>query len=451
MITANNHHPRPRVLLMAYACSPQRGSEGGVGWNRALQAAKHFDTWVICKQRGFSEEIRSHLEAHGDVPGLKFEFVPKMPWEEALGRIPGLYYLSYNLWHRRAYRLARRLHDEIHFDLVHQVNYCGYREPGYLWKLDVPFVWGPIGGTQNYPWRFLGEAGIGGAFSEALRSVANVVQLRFSPRVRRAARKAAALLAANSTNQSDFIRAHHVTPIVASDTGIRCVADAPRACPSTRKKLRILWSGHFQPFKALPLLIKALARLPDGIEYELRVLGDGSLKNRWQRLARRTDVERHTQWMGWLPHHQALQQYAWADVFVFSSLRDTTGTVVLEALGAGLPVICFDHQGVRDVVTDRCGIKLPVTTPRQAIDRLRDAVSTLANDTRRREELSRGALQRANEYLWDRHGEKMTAVYQRVLGNQCSLVEELSPARQQAVSTREESLVGREGLPGGTS
>jgi len=417
MITVSNHHRRPRVLLLAYACSPQRGSEGGVGWNRALQAAKRFDTWVICKQRGFSDEIRRHLEAHGDVPGLKFEFVPKRPWEEALGRIPGLYYLSYNLWHRRAYRLARRLHHRIHFDLVHQVNYCGYREPGYLWKLDVPFVWGPIGGTQNYPWRFLGEAGLNGAFSEALRSVANKVQLRFSPRVQRATRKAAVLLAANSTNQRDFARVHRVTPLRLLETGLACGGATPRACRKPRQSLRILWSGEFRHLKALPLLIKALARLPKDAPYELRILGSGRLKDRWQRLTRRTGVEQHTTWMGWLSHAEALQQYSWADVLTFTSLRDTSGNVVLEALAAGVPVICFDHQGVHDIVTDRCGIKLPLTTPREAIHGLHHAVLSLTRDARLWERLSRGALERARQYLWDRQGERMAAVYQEVLGD----------------------------------
>jgi len=416
MIATRNHPRRAKVLLLAYACSPEHGSEGGVGWHRALQSAKRFDTWVLCKEREFADHIRGYLKTHGDVPGLHFEFVPKRPWEEALGRVPGLYYLSYNLWHRRAFRVARQLHQRIRFDLVHQLNYCGYREPGYLWKLDAPFVWGPLGGTQNYPWRFLGEAGFGGACREALRNAANLVQLHFSPRVRRAARKATTIVAASSTNQRDFARAHRVAPVLGSDVGLHRIADVPRTCPKTSRPLRILWSGHLRPFKALPLLIKALARLPEDVRYELRVVGDGPLKRRWQRLARRTGVQDHTHWMGWLPHQQALQQYRWADVFVFSSLRDTTGTVVLEALGAGVPVVCFDHQGVRDVVTDRCGVKIPLKTPRRAVAGLCDAIATLARDGRRREELSRGALQRAAEYSWDRHGENMANVYQGALG-----------------------------------
>ena len=37
------------------------------------------------------------------------------------------------------------------FDLIHNLNPIGYREPGYLWKLNLPYIWGPIGGIPNRP------------------------------------------------------------------------------------------------------------------------------------------------------------------------------------------------------------------------------------------------------------------------------------------------------------
>ena len=165
MITAQRSR-RPRLLIMAYACSPVRGSESAVGWNRAVQAAKHFDTWVICEEREFKPDIIRYLQEHGDIPGLNFVFVPMPRRQWSLGQVHGtLWYTMLNLWHRRAYAVARRLHEEIGFDLVHQLTFCGYREPGYLWKLDVPFVWGPVGGTQNYPWRFITRAGLAARFA----------------------------------------------------------------------------------------------------------------------------------------------------------------------------------------------------------------------------------------------------------------------------------------------
>ena len=77
------------------------------------------------------------------------------------------------------------------------------------------------------------------------------------------------------------------------------------------------------------MLIKALARLPDDVACELRVLGDGPLERRWRRLVKRLHVEHRITWMGMLPREEAMRHYDWADVFVFTSLRDTTGTVVL--------------------------------------------------------------------------------------------------------------------------
>jgi glycosyltransferase involved in cell wall biosynthesis len=345
---------------------------------------------------------------------LQFEFVLKPTWVRWLGRLPGLAYLSYNLWHRKAYQAARRLHARVGFDLVHQVNFCGYREPSYLWQLGVPFIWGPVGGTQNYPWQFLPRADWRGAIREALRSVVNKVQLCFSPRVRQAARKAAVLLAANSTVQADFARAHHVQPVLQLETGLRAVGP-PRQAARHPGGLRILWSGELQPWKALHLLIEALGQLPKDVNYELRILGRGPLDEYWHQLAREKGVDRNTTWMGWLPHGEALKQYEWADLLAFTSLRDTSGNVVLEAIAAGLPVVCLDHQGVRDIITPECGIKVPVTRPEEVINGLTEAITSLACDPGRRERLGQGARERAKEYLWSRQGERMAAVYRQVL------------------------------------
>lgn len=172
---------RPRILLLAYGCSPYRGSEPAIGWHTALEAGKRFDTWAICE--GSPRHIAlvdAWVRRHGPVPGVTFRFLPHTRLEYALRRAPGGYYPAYNLWHRRAFREAVRLHRRIGFDLAHQVNLNTFREPGYLWRLGIPFVWGPVGGTQNYPARFLARAGAGGAVREGARSLLNVLQLRLT-------------------------------------------------------------------------------------------------------------------------------------------------------------------------------------------------------------------------------------------------------------------------------
>jgi glycosyltransferase involved in cell wall biosynthesis len=131
---------------------------------------------------------------------------------------------------------------------------------------------------------------------------------------------------------------------------------------------------------------------------------------RWQRrLAQRLGVADRVERPGEIPHAEALEQYKRADVFAFTSLCDTTGMVVVAAFAAGLPVVAFDHQGAGDMVTEACGIKIPLTTPSQAIRRL-------ATDGALRERLSRGACQRAGQYKWRQSTRRTEEIYFRALG-----------------------------------
>ncbi|MBM4088733.1 MAG: glycosyltransferase family 4 protein [Planctomycetes bacterium] len=406
---------RPRVLQLSYSCGPDRGSEPGIGWNRAVGAARFCDVWVMTCEQDWGPTIRDYLATHGAIPGLQFAFVSHSLLELLLQRIPGLYYVAYNLWHRRAFRAARELHERLQFHLAHQLTFCGFREPGYLWRLPIPFVWGPFGGTQNYPWRFLGGAGWSAMLKEAIRTLINGLQLRFSRRVRNACHRAGAVLVANSTVQKQFTRLHPCPTTVLTDIGLASVADGETDRRQPANELRILWSGVIEHRKALEILLEALATLPADVSCELRVLGSGPRERRMRQLARRRGIDHRVTWLGWLPHAEAIAQFAWADVFLFTSLRDTTGTVLVEALGAGVPVVTFDHQGAADVVDATCGVKVAVTNRPDAVRRFCQVLTDLARHPSQLAALKRGCLQRAARYVWASTTAKLIEVYRQVL------------------------------------
>ena len=409
---------RPRVLMSAYACSPYRGSEPSVGWNRAYETAKYCDVTVLTEDYESAPDIERFLADNGPVPGLRFVYVPTQSWERAIGRwrVPG--YAMLNLWQRRAYRLACRLHFENPFDLVHHVTFCGYREPGYLWKLNAPFIWGPVGGSQNFPYRFLKEAGLRGGVLELARTAANNMQLRFSRRVRQVAKHSRAILAANSTNQYDLARTHGISPILMLETGVPEEQLIPANITSHPGRIRVLWAGLHHPGKGLPLLLRALARLPASVKYELRILGTGPATRSWQRLAKNLGVDEHTTWLGWISDQARVrEEQRWADVFVFTSLRDTSGNVMLESLAASVPVICLDHQGAHDIVSNECGIQVSVESPSAAIEEIGTALQRLYADDALLAQLKMGAGKRARELAWPSQGRRMIdEVYRPVLG-----------------------------------
>ena len=150
---------RRKVWAVAAACHPERGSESGIGWLWAINIAAHHDVTVIAGDYdGNREAIESILAADGDLAGrLRFVFIPwiKEP-SSRLGRLvwnyyQPLFYREYARWMAQAQAAATALIRAEWFDISHQITLGCYRKPGFLWTLPMPFVWGPLGGTQNVP------------------------------------------------------------------------------------------------------------------------------------------------------------------------------------------------------------------------------------------------------------------------------------------------------------
>ncbi|MEM8560487.1 MAG: glycosyltransferase [Bacteroidota bacterium] len=404
--------PRPRVLLIAYACSPFHGSEPKVGWNRAVEAARHFDVWVITEQREFESDIRAFEAEHGPTPGVHWHYVSLTDYEWEGRTNPFVNGRVFRAWNRRAADLAKRLHAQVGFDLIHHANMVGFREPGYAWQIGgVPFVWGPVGGTQNFPWQFLHTIKPHDAVAEVVRNILNRVQLRTSPRVRRAAKEADVLLAANSTNQRDLAPLYDGTPQLLLETGVRGVGAPKRWAERRPGPVRVLWVGHCVRRKGTKIMRHAFQHLLDGPgDYDLTVIGDGPDADRFADLPR-------CDFRGSLSYDEALAAYADADVFAFSSLRDTSGNVVLEAFANGVPVVALDHQGARDMVTADCGVKVPVTIPSQVARGIADAIRWITDVPERYDRLSFGAIERGKYYLWTTNGDRMREVYASLIGH----------------------------------
>jgi glycosyltransferase involved in cell wall biosynthesis len=208
------------------------------------------------------------------------------------------------------------------------------------------------------------------------------------------------VFAANRSTQRDLERSTGLHLKLDLEAGIDYEVGALRELTTTHRPLRILWVGRLRTWKGFPILLHAMAKLAASQKLEVRVVGDGSCKAKWTRLAQRLGVDDQITWFTKPPYRESLQHYAWADVFAFTSLRDTSGSGLLESLAAGVPIIGLDHQGAADLITLECGIRIPVSNPKLTIAAFAQALSDLANDRLRLYQLSKGATQRACVYTW---------------------------------------------------
>jgi glycosyltransferase involved in cell wall biosynthesis len=434
---------RPRVLVSAYACEPNRGSEPGVGWNLVQQMARHCDVWVITRANNRSA-IESEpagtgrsraeygpskagdplgcagvdLKAQAPEDSLHFAYFDLPRWGRFWKEGKRGVYLYYYLWQIGAWRLARRLHREIGFDIVHHATFATYWMPSFLPGLPAPMVWGPVGGGEATPPSMYGAFTVGGRLSEYLRAAVQAVG-RCDPFVRRTARRAAVALA--TTEET----AARLRQIGAKDVRILSAVGIPREeianlCRTPLRDggpFRMAGVGLLLHWKGFALAIRALARLRQTVpDAELWLIGDGPDRARLQALANELGVEAGVRFTGAVRRAEVFGMLAECDILVHPSLHDSGAYVCAEAMAAGRPVICLDLGGPALQVTPECGIKVPAENPQQAVRDLAVAMQTLAANAPLRRRMSEGARRRVLEHLcWEQKGEQILAIYNDVL------------------------------------
>lgn len=402
-----------KVLVNCYACSPYKGSEPGMGWKFVNALSQKHELHIITEAK-FEKDIRQFFNEHPErKKDFRFYFIWKHRHKTLRKIWPPSYYWFYKEWQKKALALAKELDKKEHFDVVHQLNMVGYREPGYLWKMDKPFLWGPIGGLENTPWCMIPTMGVKGIVYYTCYNIINTWQMHVNCRVKKAMRKADAIISATAKIQEQIRKLYGKDSIIIPEVGFEGSADNAYALREEGEKLRICWSGQHTPGKALNLLLEALA-FNNRQDTELHVIGKGEKTSEWNNMAERLGL-RNVVWHGWVERSEALRIMQSCHLFCITSLKDLTSTVILEALSYGMPVIALDHCGFSNVITENCGRKILIMNKAQVVRDFASAISEMADNEELRRRLSEGARKRAMEYNWEDKAKTISDIYNDVL------------------------------------
>ncbi len=404
---------RLKVLLCCYACDPTQGSEPGVGWQFARIISQHHDTHVIVEEK-FKNNIELYTNLHPEISkNITFHYIKRERHKILRKMWPPSYYSYYIKWQREAYQYAKKLHAEHNFDLVHQITLAGYRVPGFMWKLNIPFIWGPIGGLNQTSWRLLPGMGIYGCIFYTFRNLINLFQKRWSKTAHQAARKAHTIIVSDPDASHVICNIWKRAPLIMREVGVH-PSSSPREIQKHNQEtpLRVCWAGVHVPRKALNLVIQALPLCSQKIH--LDVLGAGPCSSSWQKLAKKLGVEHQVTFHGKLPHNQVFDIMSRSHTFCLSSISEGgTTSIVMEALQQGLPIISLNHCAYATVIDDSCGIKISITSPKQISADFALALDKLASNEELRIKLAEGAKKRSKQFTWD---SKM-AILNRIYAN----------------------------------
>ena len=231
-----------KVLVNCYACSPYKGSEPGMGWNFIRNLSQYQELHIITESK-FKKDLDKYFQEHPEEKNnFTFYFI-KRERHNILRKIyPPSYYWFYNRWQKKVLKLSKELDKTLHFDIVHQLNMIGYREPGYLYKLGKPFVWGPISGFNITPWSLLPSMGIYGCIFYFCRNLINLYQMHSSKRIKTAINSSKFLISATKDDHDKILELWKKDSIIIPEVGFTPLNN--NITPNRRNhNLKVCWSG----------------------------------------------------------------------------------------------------------------------------------------------------------------------------------------------------------------
>ncbi|MGB0036223.1 MAG: glycosyltransferase family 4 protein [Candidatus Acidiferrales bacterium] len=411
-----------RVLVCAYACSPGGNAEafgGGelvLGWNLVKQLGR-FHQVVVLTSTPNRVNIESALTRE-PLPTVQFQYFDLPSWMAFLRGIQGGIQVYAYLWQLQAYFVARRLHREFQFDVFHHITYANDWMASFIGALlPVRYIRGPGGGAHRTPRELLAEYSMGGRIWEQLRASGQWI-FRHDPFFVAGQRRARALLVCNcealEAIPQKWRAKTSLFPVngVSSDDLKQFPPDATR-----NGTFRVLTAGKLLRIKGNELALRAFrqfaARHSDA---EFVIVGNGPELPRLRGLAGELGQTRQVRFEDWMTREELLSQMRASDVFLFPSLRDGGGAVVVEAMAAGKPIVCLDLAGPGLHVTPECGMKITPCSPERTVREMAAALERLYQDKELRTRMGQAARKRGEEhYHWDRLGERLQEIYRAFL------------------------------------
>ena len=400
--------PPKKILLSAYSCSPEAGSEPGIGWNWAQSiAADGHEVTVITRA---VNRVTIEMFCKGQFCNPKFVFHDLPAPAQKIYKLPFGNYIYYLLWQYTGAQRAVELHRAEKFDLVQHVTWGSFRAASFMGKLGAPFVFGPVGGGEDTPKQLRKGLGWRGRLWDFLRRLSNSF-LPVDPFMRSTYADASEILTTTTQTLSKIPAAYRHKARVQPAAGIwpatlldRSPTTALRSFQKNGARLQILYVGRLVPWKGLHLALQALSALGgERSAVRLTVIGDGYDAPRLKRIAGRLNLGDTVRWMPWMPREALLPIVPDFDLFLFPSLHDSGGMAVLEALSFGLPVVCLDLGGPSEFVNDSCGrvVSTAGVDESAVVAQIAALIFQYIRDPGKLKRLSEGARRRANSFTWE--------------------------------------------------
>ncbi|GHV47616.1 hypothetical protein FACS1894181_01420 [Bacteroidia bacterium] len=350
------------ILISAYACEPNKGSEPGVGWNLSMALSAKYKVFVLTRSNNkvpiddfFRQRNRSNIQfLYYDLP-CSLVKLKKIMGTQAY----------YFLWHLFAYFKVKKIIIKESIDIIHHVTFNQYRTPSFGFFFNLPFVFGPVGGAEFINDVYKSELEESTIKRELLRKKGHGLKL-FSFLSKLTSSPKAFLFSAqeNKERLEQYIKSKHyiVDTFPAIGIDVNDFSSYSREV-NANKAFTLIYAGRAEDWKGIHLFLDSLQILKaNDYLFKVKLIGIRFEKERMKVLKWISEfgLDTFVQVIDFMPRNELIEQISSADLFVYPAFRDSGSMAVLEACALACPVVCFDVGG-QEVFPADIILKVPVT------------------------------------------------------------------------------------------
>ena len=324
-------------------------------------------------------------------------------------------------------RTARSLIEQYNIQIVHEPAPVAPRLPSMLFGLGVPVVIGPMNGNMTYPPGFHSRSLLERAFVPVARSFGDLANYLIPGK-----RRAEMLLVANERTRFALPPRCRGKAEILCENGVEQeVWQRPHDLPARPPNvLRLAFLGRLVSWKGVDIVLDVFAEVKKQTpSAELWIMGDGPELPRLQQQAEALGLCDAVTFHGWADPEECPRLLSQCDVFLYPSVFDCGGAVVLEAMSLGLTVVALNWGGPGEYLASGSGVLVEPVGRKQSVVELAKAVQRLTPSKMR--ELGEAAQRSiAEDYTWAAKARKIVEIYRSVCGSAKITAIATSPAKE---------------------
>ena len=391
-----------KILLSAYACEPNKGSEPNVGWNWALGLKKIGHEITVITRDNNKSSIYRELKKK-KIKNIKFLFYDLPGWLIFFkNKSPIFLYIYYYLWQYFAFKKYHNYSEKN--DLVHHITFGTFRIPSFFWKSKTPLIFGPVGGAETTPFFLIKDLKLDQKIKEILKYIFNFLQIKFDYNLIKCLKNSKYIVTRTNETKNLINKCFKNKINVVSEIGIK---NSHKKKITNKKVISFLFAGRHIYWKGGTLIIDAFNQaLKINKNIKLNFVGGGPDKHNWVNKVNSLGIEKFVNFHNWQKLDSMKNFYKKNDVFIFPSFHDSGGTVINEAMSYSLPIICLDLGGPALKVDENCGFVISTKSKNldkaKIVKKMSKKILQLANDKKLIKKLSYGSYIKSKKYNWDK-------------------------------------------------